>query len=694
MPVECRSGEEDCVVYLPLIYLAAELAAGNWGLISRALGNTRLPLLILPVLFLAAIAFSRPAQERLSAGSLGRFAHKVSARAFAIILALTVAAALVLFFIKVSGGPIFQVDYSAFQYREHLLKQTFPRVTNYDPFFNAGQIDHTIVGTGSISLFILTFPFLLFLPVETAHKLQPALIIALTPLVFYFSMLMLKRSRSEALIAAFISLTASSGGYLSYSAFLSYGLLPYLLSSLAAVVAFAACFRIFISGDYSKRNAIVLVIVGTLGMFHLTFPVVVLPLLAMPLLRIKESRLSGKLIAYAVSIAALLAAVNLWWILDFSAIFDLSRAFQSKFSALLDLLAPGLSAEAKLKQVLSPLGARLRIDLVVLIFGIYGTARLLRSAPNRSDDRRLGGLLAVSLLYLAFITFFGSLFLAGAQNGRFLIPLAFMLVIPAAVGIRRLFELVFLPAHNAMPRLSLCNRLIAICYAAAVPFHIFSLATSVSAAPPHTIALLEWIKANTTEEARIYCEDFGEPSRGFSITKNGQPFRGNFSAAFGGSFAFAQALTGRSFVTEPYNSEGKRALNPNRLTDFKSERELRRYFELYNVKHVIVFSDQLAAFLDRTGGCRRAAEVGGFIIYQTDIVPDYFLEGRGRVVQRLNRLEVAVEPAAEIVLKYRFVDGLKIEPPLELGRFRTFTNEEFIRVKTGGTRSFVIEYRG
>ena len=42
---------------------------------------------------------------------------------------------------------------------------------------------------------------------------------------------------------------------------------------------------------------------------------------------------------------------------------------------------------------------------------------------------------------------------------------------------------------------------------------------------------------------------------------------------------------------------------------------------------------------------------------------DWFVQGQGQIIARLNRLEVSSSGAKEVILKYHWLDGLVSNPP-------------------------------
>ena len=82
----------------------------------------------------------------------------------------------------------------------------------------------------------------------------------------------------------------------------------------------------------------------------------------------------------------------------------------------------------------------------------------------------------------------------------------------------------------------------------------------------------------------------------------------------------------------------------------------------------------------------------GYIIYETNITPSYFLKGSGELEAAINRITIHSPSEGEIVLKYHWIEGLKTDPPLEIGSVKVLDDPVgFIRLRnTSGAKKIEI----
>jgi hypothetical protein len=82
-----------------------------------------------------------------------------------------------------------------------------------------------------------------------------------------------------------------------------------------------------------------------------------------------------------------------------------------------------------------------------------------------------------------------------------------------------------------------------------------------------------------------------------------------------------------------------------------------------------------------------------FFVYDVDIRPSYLMGAAGTVAFDYDRLDVQLEESVDqVTLKFRWVPGLVSDPPLALEPVVVLPGVRFIRVRTGGTRTFRIGY--
>lgn len=566
------------------------------------------------------------------------------------------------------GEILFFDDHSSFLQREKILSETFPRLVNYDPFFNGGHASEGILISGAVNLFLAFAPFRAWLSLEQAYSLQPLLLILLAPLSLYAAARLLGRSRGEGLTAAFLSLAATfPGGYFSFPSLLKFGMLPYVFSTLLSLPIFALFWRFFIL----RKGGIVafsfLVLLTFFAFFHLSLIFTLAPLL-FTIPWIVRGQAARKRLPWLL-LYGLTLLIHLVWFIPFWTLYHDHPASaqlrtERRAEAPAEAWTEGKEEESPSILEKIPWGLKSRLAVNPLLYlGLLGALGFLLK-----EDSRVRG---KGLLYISFYAYFllligpGMFFAEFLEPGRYLFPLSLFLIIPASTILAPRLSSQFKEGNAA-------GRALAASLFVAGAVLIFNVSLSIPKIHSRTPALAAWLKENTDPGARIYFEDFHE--------------------ALSGHLAYLQVMADRHFVGEPYESKHRRVLNWNRLTDFAPE-DLSRFFNLYNILYVVVRSPREIKLLQEAPGVKRIKAFGDLAIFKTGISPSFFLRGKGKLKKAAyNRIEFRLDEAGGGVLKLKWVPGLKGSPGLTIKPYPTFTGEQFIEVESGKEGNFLITF--
>jgi hypothetical protein len=201
--------------------------------------------------------------------------------------------------------------------------------------------------------------------------------------------------------------------------------------------------------------------------------------------------------------------------------------------------------------------------------------------------------------------------------------------------------------------------------------------------------LTDWLKKNTTDEARvlfetsmdrIYDEAF---VAGFLAMETKREF-------IGGPFIYAPPVGfwngnpfGRSISELPTDnfSEQKKFHKGRPISELPTDVFSDR-LKLYNIGWIVSHFVASKAYFDQHPLLDLVAQHGQLNLYRVNQEHSYFLEGRGRVTQRkLNRIDLNEITGENITLKYHFVDGMISDPPtILLPVIRPGDPDPFIRV--------------
>ncbi len=110
-------------------------------------------------------------------------------------------------------------------------------------------------------------------------------------------------------------------------------------------------------------------------------------------------------------------------------------------------------------------------------------------------------------------------------------------------------------------------------------------------------------------------------------------------------------------------------------------KQLGAYFKRYAAGYLIM-SDEFTPLDYRRDVLLPLVVVDGFRIYRTRIHPDYFLQGRGRIVaQSLNRIDVDHAEGKDVVLRFHWMDTLRCRPGCKVERYKVAHDRVgFIRI--------------
>lgn len=158
------------------------------------------------------------------------------------------AAALLLgvsFFQESRGEVLFSDDHASVMYRLTLLKEMFPHIPYYNPFWNAGTNARETFSTGLLNVYFLFYPLIQFFPVERVYNIIVASVLfGLVPGMTYLAA---RREGFSPLARGIAATLAVTSGLTVYQWGLKYGpmgfMTSYALAPLAVVLTGVAIDR-------------------------------------------------------------------------------------------------------------------------------------------------------------------------------------------------------------------------------------------------------------------------------------------------------------------------------------------------------------------------------------------------------------------------------------------------------------------
>ncbi|HEX2228493.1 MAG TPA: hypothetical protein VHM64_15260 [Candidatus Binatia bacterium] len=569
----------------------------------------------------------------------------------------------------ISGKSLIGKDFGAFLYRYILLDQLFPSLVAYNPMLNGGYQTTELLTTGSVGLFLATYPIATLSSIETAFKAQPLLVIILLPLLLYVSGRLVGFSPGESFLSAAFALVMTPIGHMGVGQMLFHGSLPYLFSCELAVVIFALSYRVFVSGKSAKWGIPVIVLLGSVAALHPVFLVVMGPI-ALATVWLGKIPVKQKVV-YSVAIGTGLLITQVLWVAELFS-YDGGQLVSDRlgFSALslLDWLE-------KLEQNF------LGFQVPLVFASVIGIRTLLRCREH-PEKRRLGGLLLIAVLYYGSLSSIGYFIVAQLQPMRFVVPLSFFLSLamgPSLPTIKSLWNRMACEATTSS--LALNFALVILTILVCLPYSVFFV--GFPTASPANFEMIRWLRENVNDDGRVF---FYVPDGGAQNT----PLNGQLS--------FYQVETDRPLMGVPAAAMERKSVDwiqgiGECLNNPRTGPACR---DLYNVRYAVTLSNrQNGLSYDHTGsgGFRLVKTIEPIRIYEATEHSNYFLMGRGEVKQYLNRLAVVAQPAEVHVLKFFWAPGLRAVPPLRLEPYPLPNGKAFIKVYSNFRENFDIVYR-
>jgi len=303
--------------------------------------------------------------------------------------------------------------------------------------------------------------------------------------------------------------------------------------------------------------------------------------------------------------------------------------------------------------------------LILFLFSVY--------VSLKDKDRRFIWCILGSWLLFFTVSFFGSqIHLSFIQPYRFILPLSLLSLIPVC----RICESQFRRKNYIF--IFLLILLAGLLFSRAKKY-TFGYERFESAGK-----IIEFIKENTASNSRIHVEDsiydpyFGSKFIGMISYWTSREVVASPCPLPQDKFIFAQFINGRIFGKE---------------LDKISPKERRDYFDLYNIKYFLVFSDAAREFLKVNNEFKQVFNSGEYSIYEY-LKPSesYCYDCKATVEAGYDKIEVRNAQSKVTILKYHYIPTFRITPAsLKIGPVKLLDDPvPFIRVENGDRTDFTI----
>jgi hypothetical protein len=533
----------------------------------------------------------------------------------------------------------------------------------YNPLFMAGYPSNTIQDL-SIKLFeflALALSLIALTPIQW-FKISAFIAMAAIPWLMYFSARNLfarEQIRNTAAVAAALLGTIYWWNSLPREMFF-YGMIGYPTAAYATILGASLFYRIAQQQTSWRVHLAWMLFAISILPLHVQSLIIFLPCIV-ALLIARPRLIQRYLVLSTVGAATISLALNLVWIMP-----AFTHRIDDVSQTIVEQLALFVSADPLtfVKDYLAPKNYwsfrqsfwEKGVRLMLLILGTTGTVKLLRRG-----DKNLGILLLTGLIGLFMITYFSFLIpaLQAWQPMRFKVPFDLFLAIATAYALAD-----WLMANSAASRFY-SYIVPSLLLAASVTFLINLVHTESQGKlrlrtliRPEIAEIARWVQQNTPDEARVLFEESGD--------ETGFVYDGMYLSSF------IPHWSGRALIGGPINLYNDR----HHFAEFHSGRllgrdiqgftddEIKRYFWLYNIGAVVAF---------HPASIKRLRSIPGLITLDRRLGPvylmrvnqplDWFVQGQGQIIAKINRLEVSSSGAKELILKYHWLDGLVSNPP-------------------------------
>lgn len=578
------------------------------------------------------------------------------------ILLISTIACATTFWHTTGGNPLYNDDHPSAMHRLWSFSKIFPEVTYYDPFWNGGFANVTIVASGLIPLGLLFAPFLQFFTLEQLYI--PVLIIAyifVIPCIAFFSVRLMGGNKTSSLTGAILSLGVSQ---LYFLWLLHFGTVGAIFSQSFIMLVMACLYRVLWLDKYNWHIGILLIF-AVFSLF--SWPGNVFTALSLAVaLCFSIHRLTKEKFYFLLKLSLIIVLLVIPLILN---IVLQSRA--EKFITM-NITKPTFtvilsSGWQTLREFL------LRTNPALIFFGIAGLWFL--------SDKGIKHFFGPVVIILLVIGSWGTRWKPLLQLNRMLISLSYVAILPTALMIGT-----FLEQHITKKTLlsrSMLIALIAITGINTKHFYKNNPPITFNIMPQYMKQFVEWTQNNLKQDRRLM-------------------FAGRTVHGYGrGHVAFLPVMTSREMMAcdfyhfSPHLQEYEYPPREFRV----NEKSVERWMELYNVGAVITYHEYWKTYFRKYPELyEESATFHGKKLTNTVFVikRDYgmFLKGSGKVKATLNKLEVLIDnPNDTAVIKYNWHRGLRTNSPAEIYPYDAGNNVRLIGIRPNGCSTVTIRYR-
>ncbi len=601
----------------------------------------------------------RLAGVMLGAVLLFRFAPKAFPWVLAAAFVVSAGGAFHRLISETGGLPIYQFDHPAFMHRLWGLTQALPSVAYYDPTWNAGKVNSHCMSSGlAPAAWMLAPLWRAGVGIDVYTASLGVLHILLVPAVCAWAARIAGARAGGVAAAALLGLCTSHYQFLWAIHFGTMGAsvcMPFL--AVAAASLYAILWR-------DDTRPIVVASLAVSAAVYLSWPgSFIMGLCVLPALAVSLPRMRGRRLAW-IAAAGLIMMVLLLPVLNGVLSHSDPAGFAGMQSRDVDPAKDFIRGWHNLLE-----SFRSMHPLIVFLGGAG-----MFFLPDRGARRFFPAL----CLVLVLLTGWGQTWKPQFQLERAVVPLGYVLVLPCVLWIDRAARKRGLLFTKAALAALLCaggyNAIRLYANRGPAPYH---------AMRPDTPAFADWLKVHSAPGSRVL-------------------FAGPTVHGYGGAqISLMPVLADREMIAcDFYNFSPKRVEYEMPPRPFRETPErVRAYLDLLGVGHVATYHAHWIEFFGKhTNDYEHVYIFGNKTkkhVYRVLNPAPRLASGRAAVTAGVNRIHVIPEGTPEeIVLRYRWVDGLHVDAPAEIFPADMGDEIRFIGLRPHGAAACTIRYGG
>jgi hypothetical protein len=557
---------------------------------------------------------------------------------------------------------LYRDDHPSFMFRFWSYARSFPHLVSYDPYWNGGKAATYLISSGIMPMGLLFLPLWRMAPVLKVYT--PVIgftFIVLLPWIAAGSARLAGAGRQAALCAGILALGFC---WHFYTYLVNYGTVGSIFNTFFLLPVVAVLYRVL---WLDRREIWAGALLVLSSVFFLSWPgsAFVAPFIVAGVL-LSAGQWTKKKVLFILVCSLLIVAALAPMYLSLHQHANLAKFSSADGALSLDLssLGDGWHRMQRHFRQANPL---------VLFFGIGGLFFLRR--------RGWIPLLVPFVAGAALVSGWGEEWKPILQLGRTAIPLFLVAVLPAGLLCGDILDT--RGRRWAAARAAILVLLLMGGLAGAAHYRHFAEAGGATISPVME-DVIAWLQENTDGESRILFA--GQTVHGYGA----------------GHVALLPAVTGREMMASDYYAFSPKLVEyeyPPREWRSRGHKGVREFFELFNVGYVVTYHDKWKEYFRRRP--RRYGEMSSFMqktleitVFRVERERSWFLKGSGSVKAEFNRLQVRPDSPGEMVLKYRWEDGLAAGPGIDLYPVEAGEGVLFVGAKSEEPGPFTIRYGG